>query len=126
MTAQRFSLEIGRRSSIQTTSPTPYSLPSSCAWYFFERRMVFFMVACVKHLSTRTTTVLSGLSLTTPPWSIRFGISTSYSFVFVFALARAFGLAAALGLADFVFLAGAASVLCAGSGAPARFCAAIV
>src|SRR5690349_8055411 len=37
--------------------------------------MVFFMVACVKRLSTRTTTVLSCLSLTTTPWSVRFGIS---------------------------------------------------
>src|SRR5215470_3656747 len=39
--------------------------------------MVFFIVGCVKRRSTRTTTVLSCLSLTTTPWSIRFGISFS-------------------------------------------------
>src|ERR1041384_7881814 len=33
------------------------------------------MTGCVKRRSTRTTTVLSCLSLTTVPWSIRFGIS---------------------------------------------------
>src|SRR5690348_8922577 len=37
--------------------------------------MVFFIVACVNRLSTRTTTVLFCLSLTTTPWSVRFGIS---------------------------------------------------
>src|ERR1700741_706462 len=37
--------------------------------------MVFFIVGCVKRRSTRTTTVLSCLSLTTTPWSVRFGIS---------------------------------------------------
>src|ERR1019366_9460357 len=37
--------------------------------------MVFFIVAWVKRRSTRTTTVLSCLSLTTTPWSVRFGIS---------------------------------------------------
>src|SRR6185437_4825082 len=56
-------------------SPTEYVLASSCAWYFFERRMVFFIVGCVKRRSTRTTIVLSCLSLTTTPWSVRFGIS---------------------------------------------------
>src|SRR5262252_6479135 len=56
-------------------SPTAYVFASSCAWYFFDRRMVFFIVGCVKRRSTRTTTVLSCLSLTTTPWSIRFGIS---------------------------------------------------
>src|SRR5262249_47460954 len=56
-------------------SPTPYVLASSCAWYFFERRMVFFIVGCVNRRSTRTTTVLSCLSLTTTPCSVRFGIS---------------------------------------------------
>src|ERR1041385_7480606 len=34
-------------------------------------------MGCVKRRSTRTTTVLSCLSLTTTPWSIRFGISFS-------------------------------------------------
>src|SRR5262249_44336074 len=56
-------------------SPTAYVLASSCAWYFFERRMVFFIVGCAKRRSTRTTTVLSCLSLTTTPCSVRFGIS---------------------------------------------------
>src|SRR6476659_1316219 len=56
-------------------SPTEYVLASSCAWYFFERRMVFFIVGCVKRRSTRTTTVLACLSLTTTPCSVRFGIS---------------------------------------------------
>src|SRR5450631_4610926 len=37
--------------------------------------MVFFIVAWVKRRSTRTTMVLSCLSLTTTPWSVRFGIS---------------------------------------------------
>src|SRR5262249_42701097 len=36
--------------------------------------MVFFIVGCVNRRSTRTTTVLSCLSLTTTPWSVRFGI----------------------------------------------------
>src|SRR5262245_63747654 len=66
---------MGRRSSIHTRSPTEYVLASSCAWYFFERRMVFFIVGCAKRRSTRTIMVLSCLSLTTTPWSVRFGIS---------------------------------------------------
>src|SRR6185437_6248730 len=75
ITSQFLSLESGRRSSIHTRSPTEYVLASSCAWYFFERRIVFFIVACVKRRSTRTIMVLSCLSLTTTPWSVRFGIS---------------------------------------------------
>src|SRR5262249_15802675 len=75
ITSQHLSLEIGRRSSIHTTSPTEYLLASSWAWYFFERRIVFFIVGCVKRRSTPPTTVLSCLSLTTTPWSVRFGIS---------------------------------------------------
>src|SRR5664279_5174094 len=55
-------------------SPTEYALVSSWAWYFFEVRTVFFIVAWVKRRSTRTTTVLACLSLTTTPWSVRFGI----------------------------------------------------
>src|SRR5664280_3496691 len=73
-TSQHFSLDSGRRSSIHTKSPTEYALVSSCAWYFFEVRTVFFIVAWVKRRSTRTTTVLACLSLTTTPWSVRFGI----------------------------------------------------
>src|SRR5690349_24680985 len=49
------------------------------------------MTGCVKRRSTRTITVLSCLSLTTTPWSVRFGIRSSYFFDF-FALARDFGL----------------------------------
>src|SRR5215475_10008491 len=55
-------------------SPTAYVLAASCAWYFFERRMVFFIVGWVKRRSTRTITVLSCLSLTTTPCSVRLGI----------------------------------------------------
>src|SRR5882672_9729020 len=77
ITSQHLSLEMGRRSSIHTISPTANSFLSSCAWYFFERRTVFFMVGCVKRRSTRTTTVLSCLSLTTTPCSVRFGIAVS-------------------------------------------------
>src|SRR5664279_4255132 len=36
--------------------------------------MTFFIVAWEKRRSTRTTTVLACLSLTTTPWSVRFGI----------------------------------------------------
>src|SRR5476649_49261 len=36
--------------------------------------MLFFIVAWAKRRSTRTTTVLACLSLTTTPWSVRFGI----------------------------------------------------
>src|SRR2546423_4422667 len=68
-------MEICRHTSIHTTSPVENSFFSSWAWYFFERRMVFFICGWVKRRSTRTTTVLSCLSLTTTPWSVRFGIS---------------------------------------------------
>src|SRR5215216_7962684 len=85
-TFQHLSLEIGRCSSIHTRSPTPYSLVSSWAWYFFDRRTVFFSTGWVKRRSTRTITVLSCLSLTTVPWSIRFGISR----LLTSSLARAF------------------------------------
>src|SRR5580658_3625930 len=40
-TTQRFRLEIGRLSSIRTTSPALKTLFSSCAAYFFERMMNF-------------------------------------------------------------------------------------
>ena len=42
--------------------------------------MVFFIVAWAKRRSTRTTTVLACLSLTTTPWSVRFGIYDPYFF----------------------------------------------
>src|SRR5580658_448220 len=40
-TIQRFRLEIGRLSSMRTTSPALKTLFSSCAAYFFERMMNF-------------------------------------------------------------------------------------
>src|SRR5690349_17965098 len=66
--------EIGAHSSIHTTSPTLATLASSCAWYFLERRTVFFITGWVKARSTRTTTVLSFTSETTVPCSTRLGI----------------------------------------------------
>src|SRR5215470_12473681 len=75
------------------------------------------MTGWVKRRSTRTTTVLSCLSLTTTPWSVRFGIFL-YS-AFDFERAARFGL-----VAGFSFGAGAG--LAAGIGMPERFCAAIV
>src|SRR5215813_2103502 len=74
-------------------SSTWYSFVSSWAWYFLVRRTVFFMTGWVKRRSTRTTTVLSCLSLTTTPWSVRFGIS-DYSALAFERAARFFGLAA--------------------------------
>src|SRR5215467_8728855 len=73
------------------------------------------MTGWVKRRSTRTTTFLSCLSLTTTPWSVRFGIS-GYS-------GLAFERAARLGLVA-GFSRGA--VVAAGAGRPERFCAAIV
>src|SRR5262249_26099035 len=76
------------------------------------------MTGWVKRRSTRTTTVLSCLSLTTTPWSVRFGISL-YS-DFDFERAARFGL-----VADF-FCGFAGAAWATGSGMPARFCAAMV
>src|SRR5262245_33113474 len=73
------------------------------------------MTGWVKRRSTRTTTVLSCLSLTTTPWSVRFGIS-GYSGL-AFERATRFGLVAG-------FSRGA--VAAATVGRPERFCAAIV
>src|SRR6476659_8652630 len=84
-------------------SPTEYVLASSCAWYFFERRMVFFMVGCVKRRSTRTTTVLFCLSLTTTPWRVRFGISNPL-FVRLHFCAQGFLLRSVLRFGGFDFL----------------------
>ena len=39
-TFQVFSFEIGRVSSMRTVSPALNSLPSSWAWYFFDRLMI--------------------------------------------------------------------------------------
>ncbi len=66
-TTQRLVREIGRLSRMNTVSPTLQALASSCAWYFFDRRTVFFITGWVKRRSTLTTTVLSFLSLTTTP-----------------------------------------------------------
>src|SRR5688500_14398423 len=52
---QRLFFDIGAVSSIHTTSPTSAALASSWAWYFFERRTVFFITGWVKARSTRTT-----------------------------------------------------------------------
>src|SRR5262249_62318690 len=73
------------------------------------------MTGWVKRRSTRTTTVLSCLSLTTTPWSMRFGIS-DYS-------GLAFERVARFGLAAGSFLRGA--VVTAGGGRAARLFAAI-
>src|SRR5690606_28797853 len=72
-------LEIGRVSSMRTVSPGLNSLPSSCAWYFFERRMIFPYSGCFTLRSTSTVTVLSVLSETTVPTRMRLGIDTSLS-----------------------------------------------
>src|SRR5262249_45116155 len=76
-TVQRLSFEIGRCSSIHTTSPTAYSFCSSWAKYFFDRRTVFLSSGWVNRRSTRTMRVFACLSLTTMPWSMRFGTSAS-------------------------------------------------
>src|SRR5256885_14651971 len=64
-------LEIGRHSSIMTKSPSPHSFFSSWAWYFFERVTIFPYIGWVTRRSTNTVTVLSILSLTTRPVSVR-------------------------------------------------------
>src|SRR5665213_2729229 len=76
-TVQRLRLEMGRLSSMRTTSPTLCALASSCAAYFFERVMNFLYIGCMTRRSTLTMIVLSDLSLTTTPWRIRFGMSLS-------------------------------------------------
>src|SRR5712691_9922416 len=104
MTIQRLVLEIGACSSMRTTSPTLWTLSASWAWYFFERRTVFLNKGCVKRRSTRTTTVLSCLSLITTPCSTRLGMNPSY---FPFAFAFAFVFDFALTLAPEAFAVGA-------------------
>src|SRR6266571_1131702 len=64
-------LEIGRCTSIMTRSPSPHSFFSSWAWYFFERVTIFPYIGWVTRRSTNTVTVLSILSLTTRPVSVR-------------------------------------------------------
>src|SRR4029079_661722 len=74
-TSQALRLLIGRHSSMRTVSPTLHRFASSCAAYFFERRMNFLYSGCMTRRSTKTVTVLSILSLVTRPLSTRFGIS---------------------------------------------------
>src|SRR5271154_1184431 len=59
---------------MRTVSPILHSLASSCAAYFFERRMNFLYSGCITRRSTRTVTVLSILSLVTLPVRTRLGI----------------------------------------------------
>ncbi len=70
--------EIGRVSSMETTSPTLNWLDSSWALYFFDRRTVFLNSGWVKRRSTSTTTVLSFLSETTVPCKTRLGIVLTF------------------------------------------------
>src|SRR4051794_18296453 len=58
-------LLIGRHSSMRTVSPILQRFSSSCAAYFFERRMNFLYSGCMTRRSTSTVTVLSILSLVT-------------------------------------------------------------
>src|SRR5579863_5917680 len=66
-TTQLLRFEIGRHSSIWTASPAWNLFSSSCAAYFFERVTNFLYTGCITRRSTRTTMVLSPLSLTTMP-----------------------------------------------------------
>src|SRR5450631_2152593 len=60
---------------MRTVSPTLQMFSSSCAAYFFERRMNFLYSGCMTRRSTSTVTVLSILSLVTRPVSTRLGIA---------------------------------------------------
>src|SRR5690349_19814142 len=73
-TSQVFVFDLGAHSMMRTISPALQALASSWAWYFFDRRTVFFSTGCRKVRSTFTTTVLSPLSETTTPSRIRLGI----------------------------------------------------
>src|ERR1039457_5947823 len=64
-TRQCLVAESGRVSISRTRSPTPQAFSASCAWYFLVRRMTLPYLGCFTRSSTRTTTVLSILSLTT-------------------------------------------------------------
>src|SRR5690606_1993452 len=65
---------MGRHSRIFTWSPTLKRFSSSWAAYFFDRVMYFLYSGCMTRRSTRTTTVLSILSLTTVPCMTRLGM----------------------------------------------------
>src|SRR3982750_3469092 len=76
-TSQVLVLDLGAHSMMRTISPALQAFASSWAWYFLDRRTVFFSTGCRKVRSTFTTTVLSPLSETTTPSRIRFGIDQS-------------------------------------------------
>ncbi|CFP69088.1 Uncharacterised protein [Bordetella pertussis] len=68
--------EMGRPSAISTVSPSLYWFDSSCALYLAERMMILPKMGCLTRRSTRTTTVLSILLLTTLPTSVRWRLAT--------------------------------------------------
>src|SRR5919106_4152154 len=74
-TSQHLRLEIGRHSRMRTMSPILQRFCSSCAAYFFDRVMYFLYRGSCTRRSTRTTIVLSALSLTTVPCRTRLGIA---------------------------------------------------
>src|SRR5687768_9414435 len=85
---QRFSLDIGRVSSMRTRSPTWLSLASSCAFSFLDIRMTRWYLGWRYTRSIRTTRVFCIASLTTTP-SRLFRSPTAYPFAFF--LAATFG-----------------------------------
>src|SRR5512140_3963558 len=64
-------LEIGRLSTISTTSPVWNSPFSSWAWYLLDLATILPYSSCLTRRSTRTVTVLVRLSLTTLPIRVR-------------------------------------------------------
>src|SRR5580692_11623155 len=70
---------------MRTVSPILQTFSSSCAAYFFERRMNFLYSGCMMRRLTKTVTVLSILSLVTRPVRTRLAHA-----------AHAFGLASRL------------------------------
>src|SRR5664279_264991 len=71
VTTQALVLANGRPSWISTRSAAFASLFSLCAWYLLERTMILSYIGCLTRRSIRTVTVLSILSLTTRPISVR-------------------------------------------------------
>src|SRR5215510_15916254 len=74
ITSQRLLLEIGRHSRNCTKSPILKAFASSCAAYFLDRRTYLPYIGSITRRSTRTTMVLSILSLTTTPSKTLLGI----------------------------------------------------
>src|SRR5207244_11405853 len=66
-TRQRLSCDSGRVSMMRTRSPTLHWFCSSCALNRVDCWMCFFYFGCSLSVCTRTTTVLSILSLMTVP-----------------------------------------------------------